>query len=116
MSPLLCSQNRQMLGKCPSESLSDSASPRPVTLARNQIPYMVLTEKAVRGAPPEFDFDRERQTVAGYWRRRLDESAKLITPEGCIGANRTKRNYVKYVIERLIPKPQFYSRRSNSGQ
>src|SRR5438876_1659975 len=42
--------------------------------------------------------------TAGYWRRRLDESAKLITPEGCIGANRTKRNYVKYVIERLIPK------------
>src|SRR5436309_10857011 len=40
--------------------------------------------------------------TAGYWRRRLDESAKLITPEGCIGANRTKRNYVKYVIERLI--------------
>ncbi len=46
-----------------------------------KIPFLVLTESAEREALKKLDFDAERQAVAGYWRRRLDESAQLITPE-----------------------------------
>jgi hypothetical protein len=46
-----------------------------------KIPYLVLTEKAEHAALAKLDFDKEQHEVAGYWRRRLDESARLITPE-----------------------------------
>jgi hypothetical protein len=45
-----------------------------------KIPYVVLTEGGEREALTKLEFDRERQAVAGYWRRRLDASARLITP------------------------------------
>ena len=46
-----------------------------------KIPYLVLTEKAEHAALAALDFDNEQRELAGYWRRRLDESARLITPE-----------------------------------
>ena len=46
-----------------------------------KIPYVVLTGNDERAALMHLDFDRERTAVAGYWRRRLDRSAHLITPE-----------------------------------
>jgi hypothetical protein len=46
-----------------------------------KIPYVVLTEKTEHEALARLDFTKERTAVAGYWRRRLDESAQLITPE-----------------------------------
>ena len=46
-----------------------------------KIPYPVLTEKAEHAALAALDFDTEHREVAGYWRRRLDQSARLITPE-----------------------------------
>ena len=46
-----------------------------------KIPYPVLTEKAEHAALAALDFDKEQREVAGYWRRRLDQSAKLIAPE-----------------------------------
>jgi hypothetical protein len=46
-----------------------------------KIPYPVLTEKAEHAALAALDFDKEQHEVAGYWRRRLDESARLTTPE-----------------------------------
>ena len=46
-----------------------------------KIPYVVLTETAEQAALRQLDFDTERQSVAAYWRGRLDESARLITPE-----------------------------------
>lgn len=46
-----------------------------------KLPYVVLTEKVEGEALARLDFERERRAVAGYWRRRLDESARLITPE-----------------------------------
>ena len=46
-----------------------------------KIPYLVLTEKAESEALARLDFENERTAVAGYWRRRLDESAQLNTPE-----------------------------------
>ncbi len=60
----------------------------PWTLAPGQsrslvlkVPYVVLTEPSERDALRKLDFDREREAVAGYWRRQLDRSARLITPE-----------------------------------
>ncbi len=46
-----------------------------------KIPYVALTEKSERQALEHLDFEKERTAVAGYWRRRLDQSARLITPE-----------------------------------
>ena len=46
-----------------------------------KIPYLVLTEKSEQAALAALDFEKEQREIAGYWRRRLDESARLITPE-----------------------------------
>jgi hypothetical protein len=46
-----------------------------------KIPYLVLTEKSEHDALARLDFDVERKAVAAYWQRRLNESARLITPE-----------------------------------
>jgi hypothetical protein len=46
-----------------------------------KIPYLVLTGKSEQAALAALDFDKEQREIAGYWRRRLDESARLITPE-----------------------------------
>ena len=46
-----------------------------------KIPYLVLTEKSEQAALAALDFDKEHREIAGYWHRRLDESARLITPE-----------------------------------
>jgi hypothetical protein len=46
-----------------------------------KIPYVVLTEKSEQDALAGLDFETERAAVAGYWRRRLNESTRLITPE-----------------------------------
>jgi hypothetical protein len=46
-----------------------------------KIPYSVLTEKSEQAALAALDFEKEKREIAGYWRRRLDESARLITPE-----------------------------------
>ncbi len=46
-----------------------------------KIPYVALTTDAEREALAHLDVDAEHAAVAGYWRRRLDESARLITPE-----------------------------------
>lgn len=46
-----------------------------------KLPYLLLEggkEQAILGG---LDFNRERVAVADYWRRRMDESAHLITPE-----------------------------------
>ena len=41
----------------------------------------MLTEKSEQAALAALDFEKEQREIAGYWRRRLDESARLITPE-----------------------------------
>jgi hypothetical protein len=46
-----------------------------------KIPYLVLTGKSEQAALAALDFEKEQREIAGYWRRRLDESARLITPE-----------------------------------
>ena len=56
-------------------------APSETRTVKVKIPYVVLTEKREHEALASLNFDRERAAVAGYWRRRLDESARLITPE-----------------------------------
>jgi hypothetical protein len=46
-----------------------------------KIPYLVLTNKTEHDALAKLDFATEHRDIAGYWRRRLNESARLITPE-----------------------------------
>jgi hypothetical protein len=46
-----------------------------------KIPYLVLTAESEHAALARLDFDKEQREIAGYWRRRLDQSARLITPE-----------------------------------
>jgi hypothetical protein len=46
-----------------------------------KLPYLVLTEQSEYQALANLDFQKEREAVAGYWRRRLDQSAHLSTPE-----------------------------------
>jgi hypothetical protein len=61
--------------------LSWNLAPKESKTALVKVPYVVLTEPAEREALRKLDFDTERKAVAGYWRRRLNESANLITPE-----------------------------------
>ncbi len=46
-----------------------------------KIPFVVLTEKSEQDALRQLDFEKEHSVVAAYWRRRLDESSRLTTPE-----------------------------------
>jgi hypothetical protein len=46
-----------------------------------KIPYLVLTAETEHAALARLDFAKEQREIAGYWRRRLDQSARLITPE-----------------------------------
>jgi len=46
-----------------------------------KIPYVVLTEASEREALNRLDFEKERCTVGNFWRNRLAQSTRLITPE-----------------------------------
>ncbi len=46
-----------------------------------KIPYFPLTEAKEQAALWDLSFEKEQAAVAAYWRRRLDESARLTTPE-----------------------------------
>jgi hypothetical protein len=46
-----------------------------------KIPYVPLVGEGERAALARLDFQTERASVAGYWRRRLEEGSRLITPE-----------------------------------
>jgi hypothetical protein len=46
-----------------------------------KLPYILLEGAGEQAALARLDFEKERIAVASYWRRRLDQSAYLITPE-----------------------------------
>lgn len=46
-----------------------------------KIPYLVFSNQDEFEKLKRLDFDVQRKSVAAYWRRRLNESANLITPE-----------------------------------
>jgi hypothetical protein len=66
--------------------LDSTAGPRTLEPSESRtfvlkVPYIVLTENSEHEALKKLDFDIERKAVSDYWRRRLNESARLITPE-----------------------------------
>lgn len=60
---------------------SDALAPGEARTVVVKVPYVVLTEAPEREALTKLDFDTEHAAVADYWRRRLNESVRLITPE-----------------------------------
>lgn len=46
-----------------------------------KVPYVVLTQPEEAQALVALDFEREREKVTAWWRRRLDAGARLTTPE-----------------------------------
>ena len=46
-----------------------------------KLPYLPLIEPSEATALAALDFERERKATGDYWRRVLNESARLITPE-----------------------------------
>ena len=58
-----------------------SLAPGQSKLLTVKIPYLVLTNTNDIAALQKLSFDTEHNAVAGYWRRRLAQSAELITPE-----------------------------------
>ena len=69
-----------------------------------KIPYVVLSEPAEREALKKLDFDAERKAVAGYWHRRLNESARLITPEPML--NEFYRSHAMHLLVNCEREPR----------
>ena len=46
-----------------------------------KLPYLPLMEPAAAAALAALDFERERKAIGDYWRRVLDQSTRLVTPE-----------------------------------
>lgn len=69
-----------------------------------KIPYVVLAGDAEQDALMRLDFDRERTAVAGYWRRQLDRSAKLVTPEPML--NDLYRSHAMHLLVNCEREPE----------
>jgi hypothetical protein len=69
-----------------------------------KVPYLVLTGDAEREALVHLEFDRERTAVAGYWRRQLNRSARLITPEPML--NEFYRSHAMHLLVNCEREPQ----------
>ena len=78
-----------------------------------KMPYVVLTETAERAKLKYLDFDRERVAIAGYWRRRLDESARLITPEPML--NEFYRSHAMHLLVNCEREPNSNRRFARVG-
>jgi hypothetical protein len=74
-----------------------------------KIPYLVLSGETERSALEKLDFDREHHAVAGYWKRRLLESAQLITPESML--NEFYRAHAGHLLINCEGDPEDPSRR-----
>jgi hypothetical protein len=56
-------------------------TPGQTTTALVKFAYVMINDDAERAALARLDFNREREAVTKSWRSRLDQSAKLVTPE-----------------------------------
>ena len=74
-----------------------------------KVPYVVLTEKAEHEALAKLEFVKEREAVAGFWRKRLDQSARLITPEPML--NEFYRAHAGHLLINCEGDPEDPSRR-----
>jgi hypothetical protein len=78
-----------------------------------KIPYLVLTQQSEYGALADLDFEKERLAVAGYWRRRVNESAKLITPEPML--NEFYRSHAMHLLVNCEHEPNAERRFARVG-
>jgi len=78
-----------------------------------KIPYLVLTQQLEYGALGDLNFEKERQAVADYWRRRLNESAKLITPEPML--NEFYRSHAMHLLVNCEREPEIDRRFARVG-
>lgn len=78
-----------------------------------KIPWAPLTETAEHEALAQLDFDAEHEAVAGYWRRRLDEGARLITPEPML--NEFYRAHAVHLLMNCEREPGSSRRFARSG-
>jgi hypothetical protein len=69
-----------------------------------KIPYVVFTEPAEHEALKKLDLDREQLAVRAYWRRRLDQSARLITPEPML--NEFYRSHAMHLLVNCEREPR----------
>jgi len=49
-----------------------------------RLPFVTALSDPERAALERLDFDTERRAVAAYWRTRMDEGMKLVTPEAML--------------------------------
>lgn len=76
-----------------------------------KIPYLLLTEKSEQTSLANLDFDRERSEVSRAWRRRLDESSRLITPEPMLNDfYRAQAGHLLINCEREPDQPRRFAR------
>ncbi len=61
-----------------------------------KVPYVVLTTESEEEALSKLDFEQERSRMAGYWRKRVNESARLITPESML--NEFYRSHAMHLL------------------
>lgn len=67
-------------------SISWKLAPNEKRIVTLKLPYVELSDKAEQESLARLDFERERTAVTGYWRRQMDRSARLITPEPMLNA------------------------------
>jgi hypothetical protein len=60
---------------------ADSLAPHGTKTVFVNMPYLPLIEPAESTALAALDFEQERKATGDYWRKVLDNSARLITPE-----------------------------------
>jgi hypothetical protein len=78
-----------------------------------KIPYVCLTNSTEHDELLSLDFDAELASVAGYWRRRLDESARLITPEPVL--NSFYRSHARHLLVNCEREPDAARRFARVG-
>ncbi|HWI58313.1 MAG TPA: hypothetical protein VNZ22_13890, partial [Bacillota bacterium] len=78
-----------------------------------KIPYVVLTQPAEREALTRLNFNTERTAVANYWRQRLNQSARLITPEPVL--NEFYRSHARHLLVNCEREPNSTRRFARVG-
>lgn len=69
-----------------------------------KIPYVVLMEPAEAAALRKLDFAAEHHAVTGFWRRRLDQSTRLLTPEPML--NEFYRSHAMHLLVNCEREPE----------
>ena len=109
----------QVRGDCQVAGISDGLSipvelaPRKTASLFLKIPFLVLTETSERQALAKLEFEMERTRVADFWRARLDQSAKLITPEPML--NEFYRSHASHLLINCEKEPNAARRFARVG-